>query len=139
MWRVFLCLMAAGPALADSVVATRPIAARAIVTADDVTLVAMEIPNALARLEDVVGLTTTTDITAGRALQAEHLTTTLQIERNAIVQLIVQTKGMEIRTEGRALSPGNIGDVIDIMNISSRTRISGTVRPDGSVLVTAGP
>jgi hypothetical protein len=72
-----------------------------------------------------------------RVVQANQITPQLRVQRNAIVALTLRSGGLEIQTEGRALAEGGVGDVIDIMNLSSRTRISGRINSDGSVLVTA--
>jgi flagella basal body P-ring formation protein FlgA len=137
MWR-FLILLCASPAWADSVVATRSIPPGAVISAEDVTLVAMEIPDALNALKDAIGQIAPSGLNAGRVVQADQITPQLRVQRNAIVALTLRSGGLEIQTEGRALAEGGVGDVIDIMNLSSRTRISGRINSDGSVLVTAG-
>lgn len=137
MWRV-LILLCAAPAWADSVVATRSIPAGTVISAEDVALVAMDIPDALTALKDAVGQIAPSGLNAGRVVLADHVQPQLRIQRNAIVALTLRSGGLEIHTEGRAMTEGGIGDVIDIMNLSSRTRISGRINSDGSVLVTAG-
>ncbi|MDZ7906076.1 MAG: flagellar basal body P-ring formation chaperone FlgA [Cypionkella sp.] len=138
MWRVVFAFLA-GPALADSVVATRPIAANATVSADDVTLVAMDIQGAAAALDQVIGQTATAPIAAGRAVQTSQISGRVHIARNTVVSVVLQAGGLEIRTEGRALAAGSLGDVIEIMNLSSRSRIKGTIIDAGKVRVVTGP
>jgi flagella basal body P-ring formation protein FlgA len=138
MWRILPFLLA-WPVWADSVVATRPIAAKSVIAAEDITLVSMDIPHAATMLAEVLGQTATADIAAGRPILAHHLAATPRVDRNMVVPLIVQSGGMEIRTEGRTLSGGGVGDVIEIMNLSSRARITGRLRPDGSILVASAP
>jgi flagella basal body P-ring formation protein FlgA len=138
MWRIVLCFLAS-PAVADSVVATRAIPANAIIRAEDVTMVDMQIPDAASALADVIGKSPVIAISAGRAVPADQLHTPLRIERNAMVPLVLKSGGLEIRTEGRTLSQGGVGDVIEIMNANSRARLSGTIREDGSVLVSSNP
>lgn len=137
MWRILLLLIGT-PTLADTVVAMRDIAAGSVIVQDDLTLVAMEIPEAITNLKTAVGATALTNILAGRALNAGQIAPPLTIARNARVTLSFQTGTLEIRTEGRALSEGGVGDIIEIMNLSSRTRLVGRVGSDGVVLVTAG-
>jgi flagella basal body P-ring formation protein FlgA len=142
MWRVlllFLALPSAAQTGPTSVVATRDIAVGAVVSAEDVTLVAMDIPNAIADMNKVVGHTVLSAVSAGRALRADQITKPLWVARNARITLAYRTGGLEIRTEGRALSEGGAGDIIEIMNLSSRSRVLGRIAPDGSVFVTAGP
>jgi flagella basal body P-ring formation protein FlgA len=142
MWRALLLLLAlpaAAQTEAASVVATRDIAVGAIVSPEDVTLGAMAIPNAIADMNKVVGHTVVSAVSAGRALRADQITQALWVARNARITLAYRAGGLEIRTEGRALSEGGAGDVIEIMNLSSRSRVLGRVAPDGTVVVTAGP
>lgn len=136
MWRLFLIVLAT-PAFADSVVATRAIAASAVVTAEDVTLVAMEIQGAAKSIEDVIGQVANTAIAAGRIVQRNQISAPIHVERNSVVTLILQAGGLEIRTEGRALAAGKLGETIDIMNLSSRSRLRGAIIGAGIVRVFA--
>ena len=136
MWR--LCLMlAAGPVFADSLVATRPIRAMAMITAEDVTLVAAEIDGALTDVASAVGQEARVVIYPGRPLRAADLGPPAIVERNQIVPLTYRSGGLAILTEGRALARGGVGDVIRVMNLSSRATVTGLIGPDG--LVAVGP
>ena len=136
----FICafLVLACPAAADSVVATRVIQPKSLITADDVTLVAMQIPDALNEAAAAVGKEARIAISPGRAIKAADLVQATLVERNAIVAMSFVVGGLEIVTEGRALARGGEGDVIDIMNLSSRTRLRGRILADGSVTVETG-
>jgi flagellar basal body P-ring formation protein FlgA len=134
MWRiVFLFLPSI--AMADSVVATRTIRAQTVVQADDVTLVAAAIPNAVGNLADAVGLEARVSIYAGRPILGSDLGPPAMIDRNQIVALAYQSGALAILTEGRALARGGVGDVIRVMNLASRSTVSGRVAPDGTVHV----
>lgn len=136
MWRLCLMLLA-GPALADSVVATRPIKPMTPITAEDVTLVAARIDGAVTELEAVLGQEARIVIYPGRPVLAANLGPPAIIERNQIVSLVYRSGGLAILTEGRALARGGVGDVIRVMNLSSRATVTGTIGPDG--LVDVGP
>lgn len=123
---------------ADSVVATRAIQPKTVVTVEDVTLVAMDIPGAIQDLAMAVGQEARIAIYPGRVIKTTDLGQSTLVERNAIVALSVVIGGLEIITEGRALARGSKGDVIDVMNISSRTRLRGRIGADGTVHVNAG-
>lgn len=128
----------AAPVAADSVVATRAIQPKSLITAEDVTLVAMQIPDALNDAAAAVGKEARVAISPGRAIKAADLVQATLVERNAIVAMSFVVGGLEIVTEGRALARGAEGDVIDIMNLSSRTRLRGRILADGSVTVETG-
>jgi len=129
-----MCL-AAWPALAESVVATRPIRAQTVLTAEDVTLVAAQIDGALTDISAVLGQEARVTIYAGRPVRAADLGPPTMVDRNQIVPLTYRTGGLSITTEGRALARGGVGDVIRVMNLASRTTVSGLIGPDGAVVV----
>ncbi len=126
------------PAGADSVVATRVIQPKSLITAEDVTMVAMQIPDALGDVNAAIGQEARIAISPGRAIKAADLVQATLVERNAVVAMSFVVGGLEIVTEGRALARGGEGDVIDIMNLSSRTRLRGRIMADGSVTVESG-
>ena len=134
MWRVLLLILP-DMALADSLVATRTIRAQSVVQMDDVTLVAAAIPGALTAPDAALGQEARVAIYAGRPIKATDLGPPALIDRNQIVALAYQTGTLAILTEGRALARGGVGDVIRVMNLASRSTVSGRVAPDGTVHV----
>lgn len=134
MWRWALILLPL-PALADSVVATRTIRAHSVLTAEDMTLVAMEIPNAMSDLASAIGQETKVAIYAGKAIDASQIGPSAIIERNQIVQLSYSVGGLSILTEGRALARGGVGETIEVLNLNSHTKVVGQIDPDGTVRV----
>ena len=134
MWRMIF-VMLPEMAMADSLVATRTIRAQSVVQADDVTLVAATIPGALTATDGALGLEARVAIYAGRPIKAGDLGPPTLLERNQIVTLSYQSGALAILTEGRALARGGVGDVIRVMNLASRSTVSGRVAPDGTVHV----
>lgn len=135
MWRVLL-LCLPGAALADSLVATRTIPAHAIVTAEDVALVAAEIPDALDRIDAALGQSVRVTIFAGRPIRSADVAPAALIERNQIVTLLYRRGALAIQTEGRSLARGAEGEMVDVLNLASRARVTGRVGADGTVIVT---
>ena len=139
MWRLLVLILPelALPqtALADSLVATRTIRAHSVVQADDVTLVAAAIPGALTSPDAALGLEARVAIYAGRPIKSADLGPPALIDRNQIVTLAFQSGGLAILVEGRALARGGVGDVIRVMNLASRSTVSGHVTADGTVRV----
>lgn len=125
-------------ALADSIVATRTIRAQTVLAAEDFTLVAAEIPGAMTDPALVIGQEARVTMYAGRPILAANLGAAALVERNQTVSLVFRSSGLSILTEGRALDRGGVGDVIKVMNLASRTTVTGTVAADGSVMVNAG-
>lgn len=127
------------PAMAaESLVATRPIAAGTLLAHADLTTVAAAIPGALADPADAVGKEARRAIPAGRPIRADDVAAPAIVERNQIVPLRYAAGGLSILTEGRALARGGEGDVIRVMNLGSRNTVSGRVLADGTIQV-GGP
>ena len=136
MWRLLILLFPTAT-LADSLVAARVIKAQSAIVAEDVMLVAADIPGALTDPAQAIGQETNVAIYPGRPVLDENISPAAVIERNQIVALTYQGQSLAIRTEGRALSRGKVGDLIEVMNLASRTKITGRVDADGSI--TVGP
>lgn len=126
------CLMAM-PAGAE-VLAARTLAAGTVIGFEDLT------PSAdapLSEVEGFIGLQTRTIIYEGRPITFQQLSAPLMVERNQMVVLAYEAGALSIRTEGRALGAGAAGDVIRVMNMTSRATVQATIRDDGIVAVSA--
>lgn len=135
MWRVIAILLLAQPALADSLVATRTIRALAVIGPDDITLVDAEVPGALSDPAEALGLEARVAIYAGKPLRLSDLGSPALVDRNQVVTLIYLAGGLAISTEGRAMGRGAEGEMIRVINLASRTTVSGRIGPDGAVYV----
>jgi flagella basal body P-ring formation protein FlgA len=121
------------PALAESLIATRTIRAHSVLEPQDMAMVAAHIPGALARAEEAVGLEARVTLYAGRAIRHGDLGPPALVQRNQIVTLVYRMGALGITAEGRALERGGLGDGIRVMNLASRSTITGRVAADGSV------
>ncbi|MDO6726937.1 flagellar basal body P-ring formation chaperone FlgA [Cognatishimia sp. 1_MG-2023] len=128
-------MLMAGAVSAESVVPTSAIRPRSVITEDMVAVVKKDLRGGLSALSDVVGMEARVALYPGRAIRAEDIGAPAVIERNQVVQLIYQSAGLEILTDGRAMGRGAVGEVLRVMNLSSRSTVVGTVRPDRSILV----
>lgn len=128
-------MLMAGAVSAESVVPTSAIRPRSVISEDMVAVVKKDLRGGLSALSDVVGMEARVALYPGRAIRAEDIGAPAVIERNQVVQLIYQSAGLEILTDGRAMGRGAVGEVLRVMNLSSRSTVVGTVRPDRSILV----
>jgi flagella basal body P-ring formation protein FlgA len=124
-----------GLAAAESVIALRTIQAQSVVSEADLDHVDAVIPGAISDMALVVGQEARVTIYAGRPIRAADFGTPTLVDRNQIVPLIYAAGGLQIITEGRALGRGGAGDVIRVMNIASRSTVSGVVTDTGAVRV----
>jgi flagellar basal body P-ring formation protein FlgA len=134
MWRLLLLVLPM-PALADSLVATRTIRAQAILGPQDVTLVAADIPGALTAVDLALGQEARVAIYAGRPVLADAIGPAAVVDRNQLVTLIFVRGGLTIAAEGRALGRGGVGDTVQVMNLGSRSTLTGQITPEGTILV----
>ena len=128
-------LLMTQPAWADSLVATRTLRAGTLVGPDDLTLVSAALDGALTDPTQAIGRETRVAIYAGKPVMAADLGPPTLIERNQLVTLVFRSGGLAISTEGRALDRGAEGDLIKVMNLGSRTTVTGRIGPDSTILV----
>ncbi len=132
---LILAALAATAVAQDTLVATRVLRSQTLIGPADVTLIPGATPGALTDPVQAVGLETRIALYPGRPIRADHLGPPALVERNGIVTLRYHRGGLFIAAEGRALDRAGKGDRVRVMNLSSRTIVIGTVRPDGSVEV----
>jgi len=121
--------------LAETVVATRTIRSHAIIGPNDVTIKPVENSGSLSEIRDAVGKEARVILYAGRPIRPGDVGSVALIERNQIVPLVFISGNIKISTEARSLGRGGEGDFIRVMNLSSRTTITGKISADGSVAV----
>ena len=135
MWRGVLLLLLATPALAESVVATRTLRPNTVIGPDDLTVVDAALPGALSDPALALGLETRVAIYAGRPVLQSNLGSPTLVQRNQVVSLVYLAGSLAISAEGRALSRGSEGETVRVINLASRTTVSGRIGPDGAVYV----
>jgi flagella basal body P-ring formation protein FlgA len=123
------------PATADTVIAAKNLRPGMVVTAQDVKLAAADIAGGFQLLEDVIGQEARVVLYAGRPVLPNDIGPPALIDRNQIVTLVYTAGPMTILTEGRSLGRGAIGDRGRVMNLSSRTTVTGSVSANGDVIV----
>ena len=135
---VLINLVASTAVAADSVVASRTIQANARLTAADLetrTSVETTQDEANKDLASLIGLEARAVIFKGQVVRKSDVAPPALVERNQIVLLVFSRGGLAIETEGRAMDRGRVGEIIQVMNLGSRTMVSGTVDAFGAVQV----
>lgn len=133
-----LALLMPVQALADTVVAARTLRAGTVLSGEDLAMIAEDVPGALSSLDDALGQEARVNLYSGRPIRAGEVGPPAVVERNQIVILIYDQNGLTIATDGRVLDRGGVGDRIRVMNLQSRSTVTGTVGEDGNVYVTNG-
>jgi flagella basal body P-ring formation protein FlgA len=133
---LFLVMMLAAPDLsADILVPVRTIRAKEIISAEDLEPKVADIEGALSDVRDIVGMEARVALYPGRPVRHEDVGPPAIIGRNDVVTIVFFQGGLRIETEGRALGRGALGETIRVMNLSSRTTVTGRVSGDGSIEV----
>ena len=132
---LFVALIVAGAASAESLTAARVIRANAIIEPGDYAVSATTVPGALTAETDIAGLEARITLYPGRPIMPHHVGPAALVTRNQPVTLIYRSGGLSIAAEARSLARGGEGDMVRVMNLSSRATVIGRVRPDGSVEV----
>ena len=131
-----LALLVAAPAGADVVLASRTLRAGTQITAADIVLLSDPAPpGAAAHPDEAIGLEARLTLYAGRPIPLASLGPPALVERNTLVSLVFLRGGLEIRADGRALARGAEGEEIRVMNLSSRSTVTGIVAGPGLVRV----
>lgn len=133
-WLWLLPCLAALPAHADMLVATRTLRAQTIVSPGDLILRAGP-DTGLTDPTLVIGQETRVTIYAGRPLRPGDVGPPAIVERNQVVPLIYASAILRIETEARTLDRAGAGETVRVLNLGSRNPVTGTVQPDGSILV----
>ncbi len=130
-----ILVLAASPAVADTVVAARTIAPHQTIGAGDLLLRDVDIDGAYVDPQEIVGLEARVALYAGRPIRRGDVGSPAVIERNAIILLVYTADRLRIVTEGRALDRAAPGDMIRVLNLSSRQTVSARVGADGTAMV----
>lgn len=133
---VSICLIMTAPcALADTVVAALTIRPQTVLTGAHLTMKRGDIPGGVEDPALLVGMETRTALYAGRPVRQSDVGPPAIVERNQIVPLIFEGGGLRISTEGRSLDRAGPGEYIRVMNLSSRSTVTGRVSTDGRIFV----
>jgi len=135
---LLFCLALPVSAVAETLVAARTIRSQEILAPSDLALIAKTIPGALESPDQAIGMEARVVLYAGRPIRPGDVGSPAIVERNQVVTLLFRRGNLVIAADARALSRAGVGDIVRVMNLASRTTISGIVRPDGTVAV-GGP
>ena len=131
MIRVLALLLMAAPAGAETIVAARTIRAQEIIGPDDLLLRDIEVAGGTADAALLIGQEARVALYAGRPVRPGDVGPPAIVERNGILPLVYERNGLRITTEGRALDRAGAGEVIRVMNLSSRSTVSARITEEG--------
>lgn len=121
--------------MAETLVAARTLPARTIIGPDDVLLHEATVVGGMDQIDLVIGQEARVALYAGRPIRPGDIGPPAVVERNQIVMLVYQRGGVLISTEGRALERAGSGDLIRVMNLTSRTTVTAQIDETGTAFV----
>lgn len=130
----FLCCLA-GNLSAQTVTPSRMIRPGETLGPSDLMILPQQTPGAVVSADQAVGQEARVVLYPGRPITPGDLRPPAVVQRNDLIELVFQRHGLQIIAEGRALDRGAVGDRVQVLNTSSRLRITGQVLPDGRVRV----
>jgi flagella basal body P-ring formation protein FlgA len=83
----------------------------------------------------MVGMETRRLLIEGALVRETDLRTATLVRRNGFVRMLYAEGPLNIEAEGRALSGGGKGDLIKVMNLTSKIVVSAEVADEGLVAV----
>jgi len=131
----FLMVLMAQSSWADTLVPVRTIRAKQIIYAEDLTYKPVDVAGAFSDPANLIGQEARVSLYAGRPIRPGDVGPPAIVDRNDLIMLKFRRGGLLISTEGRSLGRGSEGDIIRVMNLASRTTLSGRISADGSIEV----
>ena len=138
MIRFLIFLIFASPATAETVVAARTIQAQTIIAPSDLAMQATTLPGGESDPELFIGMEARVALYAGRPIRVSDIGFPAIVDRNQLIPLVYDANGLVIRTEGRALGRAGVGEIIRVMNMTSRNTVSARIGSDGAAYVMSG-
>jgi flagellar basal body P-ring formation protein FlgA len=135
IFALFVAVLAAGAVFAQSVTPVRTIRSQTVLAPADLVVSEESVPGGVPTIEAAVGLEARVALYAGRPILASQLGTPALVERNQVVRMSYAHGPLRIVTEGRALDRAGSGELVRVMNLTSKQTVTGTVAPDGSIEV----
>jgi flagella basal body P-ring formation protein FlgA len=126
----------------EVVVATRRLALGDVLGPGDTRLVRLRAervrPGQAQRLDQVLGQELRRPMAVEQSFALVDLSPPSIVQRNALVTLLLDAPGLELAVQGRALQSAALGEMLPVMNLSSRSVVEGVAIAPGRVRVAMG-
>lgn len=133
------CLIGFGTtgSMAETVIAAGTIRGQSLIMPSDIATVPGVTQGALSNPMDAIGMEAAINLYAGRPIRPGDLRPPAIIDRNSLVTIRYAHDGLTITADGRAMDRAATGEMLRVMNLSSRSTVTAIATAPG--LVTVGP
>jgi len=118
-------------ALAELVIATRPLERGEVIGASDVALARRDLAHLQGRYcrkpEEVIGLMMKSSVRGNSPLRADYLERVPIVKSGQLVTIVAENEVVRITASGRAKVSGALGDTIAVQNLTSQKEIAARV------------
>ena len=130
-------LLAAKAAPAQNLlpVAARTLGPGTVLAPADIASGPADRPGVVADPSRLVGMRTLVAVYRGQPFPEGAVAPPLAVRRNAVVRLLYAQGAVRLTAEGRALDEAAAGEALRVLNLASRTVVTGRARADGAVEV----
>ena len=113
------------------VVFDRPVQKGTVLSVADIATVmnfSTWVPGAFSNKDQIIGRKLAQSVPKGVPILARHLTLDFAIEKNAIIDIILDRSGIQVTGKAIALSNGQIGEIISVANLTSGTKLKALIK-----------
>jgi flagella basal body P-ring formation protein FlgA len=128
-------VLGTAPAVAETVVAARTIPAQTLIGPDDLMVQPTDVPGGTDDPLLLIGMEARTALYAGRPVLPADVGFPAVVDRNQIIPIVYDVGSLTITTEGRALGRGGVGEIIRVMNLTSKATVTAQIGADGAAHV----
>ena len=118
-------------ALAEMVIATRPLDRGEVIAPSDLVLARRDLTHIRGRflkgIEEAVGLRVKNAVRANSPVCGDYLERVPVVTSGQIVTIVVESDAVRITASGKAKGSGAVGDIIMVQNLSSQKEIAARV------------
>ena len=118
-------------ALAEMVVATRPLERGEVIGASDIALARRDLAHLQGRFcrkpEEVIGMMVKSAVRGNAPLRADYLERVPLVKSGQLVTIVAENEVVKITTAGRAKGSGALGDIIAVQNLTSLKDLAARV------------
>lgn len=123
---------------------TRPIMKRNVKRGEQITSADIELKSfppsriaktAIAENNEIVGMTAARSMKAGSFIKRGDLITPKLVKKNQLVTLLFEKAGLTLKTRGKAMADGELGETVSVLNIQSKRVVVGIIKSAGVIAI----